>query len=201
MIEDLYRAAWHEAGHAIAAYRYGRPIRLVTADTKGEGGTFCHALQPGARSRFRGRVWSELVKQEICICLAGPIAEEIKHGAAEDSVKIDIQMARRWLGEIMVQEALGLAMLTARTRKLLTEPQTWNAVGDVARRLIQGRKIRGTDVNTICHSHQVQRDGICINRRTRVSGRLVRYGIRRYCESGETSDQELLGDPCEGVRE
>ena len=108
-MRELYRVAWHEAGHAIAAFHYRRPIRLVTADVEGTGATRCLELKADARSMFRGRVWRQLVQQEIVICLAGPIAEEIEHGDAE-SAEIDLQMARKWLAELMMQEDLALVM-------------------------------------------------------------------------------------------
>jgi Peptidase family M41 len=156
-LSKLYRAAFHEAGHAIAAFHYRRPIRLIRIDREGEGGTYCQALQHGARSSFRRRVWRTLVQQEICICLAGPIAEEIAHGKNAESAEIDLQHAHEWLRELMAPDDGDLVTFASRTRELLTEPQTWNAVHNVARRLMQVRWITGADVNTVCHALKVPR--------------------------------------------
>jgi ATP-dependent Zn protease len=156
-LSKLYSAAFHEAGHALAAYRYRRPIRLIRIDREGEGSTYCQALQHGARSSFRRRVWRTLVQQEICICLAGPIAEKIAHGKNAESAVIDLQHAHEWLRELMVSDYGALATFATRTRELLIEQQTWIAVRHVAARLLQVRGITGREVNTICDALKVPR--------------------------------------------
>jgi ATP-dependent Zn protease len=156
-LSKLYSAAFHEAGHALAAYRYRRPIRLIRIDREGEGGTYCQALQHGARSSFRRRVWRTLVQQEICICLAGPIAEEIAHGKNAESAEIDLQHAHEWLRELMVPDNSALVTFATRTRELLIEKQTWIAVRHVAARLLQVRRITGSEVERICHGLEVPR--------------------------------------------
>ena len=154
--QELCASAHHEAGHAVA-YRYGRPVRQIEIDGEGSGLTRCLGLKADARRMFRRRVWQTLVQQEICICLAGPLAEEIAHGRNTESAKIDLQHARRWLGELMVPDDSILTTFATQTRELLIEPETWNAVRTVARRLIQGRKITGPQVDTICHALRVPR--------------------------------------------
>ncbi len=154
---ELYRAAYHEAGHAVAAFHYHRSIRGVTVDTEGSGGTFCAALHPRARGRFPDAAWRRLVEEEICICLAGPIAEGIAHGAAVESAEIDLKHVQRWMGELEVPNA-ALVTFVARARAVLREPRTWNAVRTVARRLIQGRRISGADVDAIFRAHNVPRE-------------------------------------------
>jgi hypothetical protein len=156
-LSNLCRAAFHEAGHAIAAFHYRRPIRLIRVDRHGEGSAYCDALQHGVRNRFRRRVWQTLVQQEICICLAGPIAEEIAHGSDAESSDIDLHHAKDWLRELMVPDDSALVTFASRTRELLTERQTWRAASEIARRLIQTRRIIGADVGTICHALKVPR--------------------------------------------
>ncbi len=154
--KELCASAYHEAGHALAAYRYGRPVLKIEIDGEGSGATRCLGLKPDARRMFRRRVWRELVQQEILIALAGPLAEEIKYGKNAESAKIDWQHAHRWLAELDMQNAL--ATFATQTRELLTEPATWNAVRTVARRLIQGRKITGPEVEAICRAQGVSRE-------------------------------------------
>ncbi|HTR34925.1 MAG TPA: hypothetical protein VMH80_03420 [Bryobacteraceae bacterium] len=156
-IEELYRAAWHESGHAIAAYRCQRPIRRIEVDLEGVGMTRCASVRRQARDHFSGRDWRGLVEQEICICLAGPIAEEITHGRNAQSARVDLQHAHEWLSELMVPDDSVLLTFTARARALLMEPRSWRAVGQVARRLIQGRTISGAGVDAICGALQVPR--------------------------------------------
>jgi hypothetical protein len=65
--EGRYRAAAHEAGHALAAHLLDRSVRAVMI--LGDGGR-CD-LAPG-RTSWR---WSDAVEEAI-VCLAGPLAAE-----------------------------------------------------------------------------------------------------------------------------
>lgn len=73
--ELLIRTSYHEAGHTVLAYRFGRQIRLVEAGD-GDGGLFCHMSQR-ARATMPSSVWRQHVREGILICLGGITAEEI----------------------------------------------------------------------------------------------------------------------------
>ncbi len=174
-MRELSRTAWHESGHAVAAFVFARRISRVTANLDGNGGVSCDFLRPEARTHFRRRIWRQLVEEEIVICLAGPLTEEIAAaGADDDSGSIDLQHVRGWMRELnMEPEDSALAPFAARTITLLTEPRTWRAVGQLARRLIRARKISGAEVERLCRALDVPRVGSSYSR-SAVKGERIR---------------------------
>jgi hypothetical protein len=147
-------AAHHEAGHAIAAYICQRKIRSITIEGEGAGMVRCQGLRHEARARFSPRQWRTLVREEIYICLAGPIAEQRVSGRDDPAAwGVDLQMAEDWRQYLEVDAK----ELTASTRKLLEEKRTWAAVSTAAARLIETGLVSGREVDSLCRHLRVPR--------------------------------------------
>jgi hypothetical protein len=149
MMEQTELAAHHEAGHAVTAYICRRKLRSITIEGEGGGMVRCQGLNRSARWRFFPRKWRALVREEIYICLAGPIAEQRLSGTVDpEAWGVDLRMAEDWRQEL---EAGACPLeLTASTRELVDE--NWAAVSRVAASLIEKGSLSGIEVEAMCGS-------------------------------------------------
>jgi len=152
-------AAWHEAGHAVLAWRFGKtfegPGIVVRFDRPGEGKTFTRGtlvlplarlpadLRPAAQRRLRA---------ECMEFLAGYLAEERALGqrggrARGADAHRAAMLVMRAQGCIQVVAELHLQVYARATQRLLRRPEVWRAVGLLAERLAaQGRVAPGEAV-------------------------------------------------------
>jgi cell division protease FtsH len=96
--------AVHEAGHAVAAITFGRPISRIalTDDVIGALGYVRHSEDPDLRKIMT----RDQILDDICICLAAREAEQQVLGVLYDGASSDLEQATR-LARVMV-EHLGL---------------------------------------------------------------------------------------------
>ena len=131
------RVCVHEAGHALAAYRFHRPIYSIEVDAKGSGGVRCTEFRPAHRRRIAPELWNRRVFEEAVICLAGPIAEHRIFGKKFwDGWSVDLRDANKWLrlSGRPFRQAAREALRT--THKLVSEPAGAAAIKRLAQRLI-----------------------------------------------------------------
>jgi hypothetical protein len=148
--------AYHEAGHAVAAFELRRGVRQVTIEPDPERGTLGHVLQrsllalcrdqsdPGA-PRQRARVERAHVEREILCCFAGGIAEghfrgRRNHVGARTDRKCALELASRLCGDLNETRAY-LRWLLLRTRNLVLSQ--WPGVKRVAAELLVHRTLTG----------------------------------------------------------
>ena len=157
----LERTAYHEAGHAVAAYDQRRRISRVSIIPDFEEGTLGHCsysqfwkdFHPDINddSKTRGHIETAI----IC-CLSGHTAEARLSGR------------NNWVGSSQDRSAaLGLALYIApgggkelqhyynwmweRTKGLLAKPFYWDAIEALAAELLQRRDIGGQKARRIIH--------------------------------------------------
>jgi hypothetical protein len=148
--------AYHEAGHVVVGDRLGLDLVAVDIDPDGDGGNGHSVFRPPAwfesgpaldpRSR-------EFVERVITTFLAGPVAEakragfENPEGSGFDEDAIVRQWARR-LGS-PTDSALRLRDLGADAARLVEEPANWEAIGRLARVLLERRRLPGGEAVAI----------------------------------------------------
>jgi hypothetical protein len=163
--------AYHEAGHAVMAWRTGRRIRRVQASAR-EGGLFCQVLKPSDRQRLPVEGFQSGAAQETVIALAGIAAEQrLKIPFDPVACSVDVQNAHRWLSELGHEDDPSYEWILAHTIELLAERHTWRAVRAIARRLVQVGEISGDEVDAICEEFEVPRS----SRASRTAPTLARH--------------------------
>jgi len=156
----LERTAYHEAGHAVAAYVFKRPIDKLTivpdADSYGaahyRAGWFDH-LKPDVQITIRTR---ERLEAGIVCGLAGTAAEMIFAGPeAEKLAGTDLAQvatcADYLTGGIEEAEAY-LKWLVIRTDALLQREPRWSCVEVLAAALLKRRHLSGRRARQIIRS-------------------------------------------------
>ena len=99
--KQIERAAFHEAGHAVMAHRFRRPLRVVEISEHGAGNTLCLELRADAKHKFSLERYRELVIEEIHVWSAGWVAEELFAGTFDPSAaRVDIERVQFWLTEL-----------------------------------------------------------------------------------------------------
>jgi hypothetical protein len=151
----LDRTAYHEAGHAVIAYRFRNYIdeRGVTVDLSKPGGgqTYLQAEAypfEGPAFRARGGVswrnWTARAEREIMISIAGPLAElRYVHGKSPSgclspkSESADYSTARALFDCIFTDDPTNWLWgnYHDRVRRMLRERRTWQAIGKLAKLL------------------------------------------------------------------
>jgi hypothetical protein len=150
-------AAFHEAGHALAAWHFHRPIRRVEVDAAGGGGVYCRMLKAASRPKYERRDWEDVVGQEVTICVAGPLAEHIAYRADwKNAGSIDLQTAVEWLDQLR-HGGGRMGEFIERAQEILYQPRAQDAIGEMSRRLVRVRAIDGADVERIFRAHRVPR--------------------------------------------
>lgn len=143
--EELLGPAYHEAGHAVAAYALGRPLPELSMEPEEEAlGTCSFSLWEAFEPEPQGGPEAvERIEVEIITTLAGPLAEELATGvfheeAAESDLLLTIELADLLIGGPEEREAC-LDALHERAEAILREH--WSAVQALAEALVRKRRI------------------------------------------------------------
>lgn len=158
----LLSTAYHEAGHAVAAFlqdiRFEKgTITIVPAD--GASGYFTHEkvmkrLRPDLDCSDRVRIRAEKL---IVLCLAGPEAQR-RHRAssvrsyhASSDYNVAVDCSGYFVGNSEVHTAY-MKYLLARTKALFYRPRAWEAVEALAGELVSKRTLRGDEALKVIRS-------------------------------------------------
>jgi hypothetical protein len=155
----LERTAYHEAGHAVAAYVLHRALGHVSIEP--ERGSLGHmktrrfeeSFQPDAEVKRGTR---ERLEKEIMVCLAGPIAERRFVGRLRQDTIVgasrDFNDAARCAdclcGNSEETDAY-LAWLSVRATNLIKLAWHWRAIQTLAEALLEHRRIGHRKVREI----------------------------------------------------
>jgi hypothetical protein len=144
------RTAYHEAGHAVAAFALRRAVKhlSIVSDTESNGRVVNHKLpdtfHPDYEDDARTRAF---IEREIMIFLAGGVAlqkfqgHRRRLGDCQDQ-RGAVDLANHVCGD--PDESLAfIAWLRERTRLLLNQPWHWRAVEDIARTLVEHKELTG----------------------------------------------------------
>lgn len=165
--------AWHEAGHALAAMREGRPLRHVVIEhdrpgfgqTRYDPDTWQQRYCPKKSHGNARAAWEEALANHLSrlrITLAGPLAEARKLGQPmralgawydfEDTYWLaqslmTVQLDLRKHGVYFVPNVPSLFNLECRrVRHWLARPVTWSAINRIAQALIEQGELSARDV-------------------------------------------------------
>jgi hypothetical protein len=147
--------AYHETGHAVAAFALRRPVNGVSIvpDTKSNGRLVNYKLpdtfRPDANNDTRTR-W--LVEGDVMIFLAGGIFRRRFGGTGRHSATARTCVSLlTWPGTSAAtwRRAAPTSPGCARTKLLLNQPWNWRAVGDLARALLEHKELSGRAVRRI----------------------------------------------------
>ena len=125
--------AYHEAGHAVIALVFERPVQKVSIG-------HCE-LRKGV-----SRASQDRLEADILILLAGVVAEAIHSGTYNwTGAAMDLQSVRRLA---VMRSGQGQAdkltrRLLAKTEHLLQQTRNWNAVEQIAAELIAKKSLSG----------------------------------------------------------
>lgn len=150
----LKRTAYHEAGHAVMARRFGYIVSWVSIEPVGDlrgHAVIRHRVKPLVAS---GRVaWRE-VEAEGLIAMAGTAAGVVLVGSRRgaNGEAMDMEHARRITKPVCHSEpgatAL-LAWLAARARAVLSLEAEWSAVRRIASMLLLNGELGGDTVERV----------------------------------------------------
>ncbi|GEM_PF-1391014 len=166
-------AAWHEAGHALAAIREGRWVVVVEVSESIPGSGVTRQLVQARRERFKPAVgpgnaraaWADGLARylsELRVSLAGPLAEAkasnrpLRALGADFDLKKCRDLARRLQVLRDRVEARGVDCgppipewfneERKRVRRWLARPVNWSAIEKIAWQLIRKRRITAREV-------------------------------------------------------
>lgn len=146
--KQLRATAFHEAGHAVAAFHLGIVVKRVSI-VRGEdhNGLVSSSLPKGfdpdsVNLRNRG-----IVESNIIMCLAGPIAEKhftgrYNHVGARQDYRTSIDLACLTCGSDKECERF-VEWLWVRSENLLKHPRNQQAVKALAEVLLQRKAVSG----------------------------------------------------------
>jgi len=205
--EQRRATAYHEAGHAVAAFWNGNPIRrrgiVLHNDYEGMTDTCGMLLAHESFVRGQTREWRRRYEDRVaraCVeYLAGPIAEMLfrrksltgrlmcRLDGPDAYMGDDIGTVHVLVGGLCLSGDLNRVnsfqlRLQARTQKLLRHPRAWAAVGEIAELLDARGRVTGTQAHEI-----MCRAGVPVYRRraddsVRDNTRLPSSGITKNCD-------------------
>jgi len=148
----LTHVAYHEAGHAVAAYLHHRRFSYVTIAPQGDslghmrhGHNYFSGFEPGIDSSPRTATRAQ---DEARICLAGAIAVGIHLGknskrawaGTEGDISAAVRMVSSISGSTEEEEA-HLNLLSVQTRGMLSLPWNWAGVEALASTLLEHKRL------------------------------------------------------------
>jgi len=146
--KKLEATAYHEAGHAVAAFFLRRGFTRVSIipgeDFLGQLVTTPppRSLHPDCETDARTELW---LRREITIFLAGPVAEKIHTGRGNWKIEgsSDVHNAVGLASYIIGDDEIGayIHWLTLHTTNLLNHPHRWPIVQALAAELLESRVI------------------------------------------------------------
>lgn len=158
---ELRRIAYHEAGHAVMAILQRRRLLSVTIEPSSTDIVPGHTQTSKVRvydSDYKGYRPPSEFRKEICIDLAGPIAEQI--GISEKKV------GGHCTNDIIKASALSVIMTGGRVERASIAfeeikeeveqvlKNNWQAVGSVVSALLDKETLTGHQVRQIVKSHE-----------------------------------------------
>lgn len=156
-VSEEERTAYHEAGHALIAFVLRRRVcRLTIVPEGGATGTCLYGAFRGdviadaARNR-----WTRFrLEREICLSLAGPVAESIRaHGRTHAAGARGDMVAAQNLAAVLARSESEMhahvKWLWTRTRNVLHTPELWTLVCRVSDALLNAKTIRERELRTM----------------------------------------------------
>ena len=156
--ENLVSTSYHEAGHAVAAYRFTMKPKSLTIISEGDGaGEYIPApyfsehnmkgFEPGKLTA----VTKLKLENDAFISLAGPLAQMkfnpwgFKHCYAESDYHQAIEFLSNIEGDDEVLE-LYFDLIDLRARKFVSGKANWTAIGHLAKAVLHQQKLPGPAV-------------------------------------------------------
>ena len=148
----LERSAYHEAGHAVAAYVLGRRTTDITIAAETESVGRCQYAElrdfdPELPRPYGGPQVESVAELQILSYLAGPIAESTLTGEKDwrktggnGDVPRAVDLAMYLTGDIKKAESY-LKRLWLQTEELITNPENWAAIEALAAELVEHHQI------------------------------------------------------------
>jgi hypothetical protein len=181
-------AAFHEAGHALAALREGRQVFGLRVSTENPGDGVCiHARKQrnqydlAENSGSANAAWLHTLKttrSDIRIGLAGPLAEAKALGkplrslGSRSDLEKCIRLANRleclnrFVTEFVdIDELKGVDILDGerkRVRRWLSQPRVWNAISLAAERLSNTGQLNRQDLDNLVGRAFVKEWQLCL---------------------------------------
>jgi hypothetical protein len=168
LASDRERVAHHEAGHAVIGILLKQRFRYVSIKTEEtvDYVRFGH-VEPVRRKRRpdynRGGL-ERTAERSVMVCFAGLEAEriftgrELRSGAVKDQesavshARARLMHGAPFSGTDEKEVALYLEWLRYRTRKMLSAPSVWRAVGALAHELLAQQTIKYRDASAIVYN-------------------------------------------------
>ena len=150
----LESTAYHEAGHAVAAYRHGMKVKRLTIVPSGDalGSHQSHAYFTGINLEYDGGAREQRRAENFAlVCFAGPAAQRrfnpkgyrSYHGAD------DIHQALGMLGYLAGDDEILAAywkLVDLQARAFIESAVNWRTVEHLATVLLDQRTMTGTEV-------------------------------------------------------
>lgn len=152
----LKRIAYHEAGHAVAAFIEGVPLGPITIIPDGNvqrnlrRRDLGNGFRPDVRRAANNR---QKIEAEVIATFAGPAAEDAFTGrrnryAAQDDYP-DIKKIASFVCESDEEMIAYLEWLAIRARRVVTDRRNWEAVKAVAAALLKHETIDAAKARTL----------------------------------------------------
>ncbi len=137
--EDV-ATAFHEAGHAVVALYYDRPVHRVSIEPKQRTAGRCE-LRKGAQ-----RTALDVIEAEILMALAGLVAEALFTGRYDPAgASQDLRYARKLMLSRTTEQSLERyeRRMLSKVQNLLADDALVHAVKAIAKELLKQRTISG----------------------------------------------------------
>jgi hypothetical protein len=151
---SLRSTAYHEAGHAVAAFHVGVKTRAILVIAR-DGSPGRHSLGSyiaGMRAGLgRSPQAQRHAENMALVCLAGPAAQRrfspksMRRYHGESDRRLAIDLLSRFTNSDEELRAYR-RLIEARTRRMIARPETWRLVEGLAKRLLEKGSMTGAEV-------------------------------------------------------